>query len=51
MHSLMSELWIVDEVWSNFIFHNIFKFSFNTIDLNVQTLKYKELASPSRQDA
>lgn len=50
MHSMVLELWI-DEVWSNSILHNVFKFSSNTADLNVETLKYKELTSPSRQDA
>lgn len=46
----MSELWTV-EVWSNSILRDIFKFSYKTIDLNVEPLKYKELTSPSRQDA
>lgn len=48
---MMSQLWIADEVWSNSILHDIFKFSYKTIDLNVETMKYKELTSPSRHDA
>lgn len=48
---MMSELWIADEVCSNSILHDIFKSSYKAIDLNVETLKCKELTSPSRHDA